>query len=62
MAEYVGFITNIKPEWMDLAYQCRIAGMSKEKAKPLIEEKVALTYKAKDNIQEDEKSARNNLL
>jgi len=50
MAEYVGFITNIKPEWMDLAYQCRIAGMSKEKAKPLIEEKVALTYKAKDNI------------
>ena len=50
MAEYVGFITNIKPEWMDLAYQCRINGMSKEEAKPVIEEKVALTYKAKENI------------
>ena len=32
MADYVGFITNIKPEWMDLAYQCRINGISKEEA------------------------------
>ena len=50
MAEHVGFITNMKPEWMDLAYQCRINGLSKEEAKPLIEEKAALTYKAKENI------------
>ena len=50
MAEYVGFITNIKPEWMDLAYQCRINGLTKEEAKPLIEEQAALTYKARENI------------
>ena len=50
MAEYVRFITNIKPEWMDLVYQCRINGLSKEEAKPKIEEQVALTYSAKENI------------
>ena len=50
MAEFVGFITNTKPEWMDLAYQCRINDLSKEEAKPKIEEQVALTYSAKENI------------
>ena len=38
MAEHVGFITNMKPEWMDLAYRCRIDGLTKEDAKPIIED------------------------
>ena len=50
MAEYVGFITNMKPEWMDLAFNCKINGLSKEDAKPLIEEAAAVTYSAKENI------------
>lgn len=50
MAEHVGFITNMKPEWMDLAYHCRMNDLSKEDAKPVIEENVSRTYKAKDNI------------
>lgn len=49
MAEHVGFITNMKPEWMDLAYRCRIDGLTKEDAKPIIEETLALSYKSREN-------------
>lgn len=50
MAEYVGFITNMKPGWMDLAYQCKTDGLTKEEAKPLIEKRLSLTYRSKENI------------
>ena len=50
MAEHVGFITNMKPEWMDLAYRSKIDGLTKEEFKPIIEGNLALTYKSKENI------------
>ena len=50
MAEHVGFITNMKPEWMDLAYRCKIDGLTKEETKPVLEESLRLTYKSRENI------------
>ena len=50
MAEYVGFITNMKPEWMDLAYGCRLKGLTKEEAKPIFEEAASSAYSAKENL------------
>lgn len=50
MAEKVGFITNVKPEWMDIGFQCKAAGKSKEEAKPIIEEALSATYKSKENV------------
>ena len=50
MAEYVGFIMNMRPEWMDQGFRCRINGLPKEEAKIIFEETASKNHSDPTNI------------
>ena len=50
MAERVGFISNVTPEWLDTAFSCAASGKSEANASAALDELISHVFTAKDNI------------
>ena len=50
MAERVGFISNITPEWLDTAFACAESGKTETEASAVLDEMISQVFTAKDNI------------
>ena len=50
MAERVGFISNVTPEWLDTAFSCVQSGKNEAEANEVLNDLISQVFTAKENI------------